>query len=858
MELSTRNISQAVDPKNRPTASQGYVDNTKTAQSSEPFSSVPLHHTESQIRLVELLPGQDGDGIEIGLFAIKLGESGPFEALSYVWGSREADMTVLVNGKHFNISANLAEALGCLRETNDSRVLWVDAICINQADTAEKSRQVTLMGEIYRSAQDVLIFLGAERDDSAMVLQYLNTEDAEQTQEHPPTSGTGTLESHGADQDPSRETVQRRIRTCGFDAGRFFHAVDSFFKRPWWMRMWVLQEFSLAKNDPRWYCGRHETTTANISAKLVQLFNYHNVESIPQYGNTVWSAGTLVEGSEWIAMHQLRTNITSLFRGNKLRRMSGRHLTLWGLLLLSRRRQSTDPRDRVFALREMTGAIARLVFTPDYTRTVGDIFVKLSSYVLLHEECGHVYDLFEIAGSRGAASWALDFARPFNPQGETQFMPYWTPEKASWAENWQNLSIYDGVLSTSGVEIDTLDRIVCLDEISDLEILEKYWWFEGLLHSTRPSKALPDIAQPSVPAYCLVPFSNIAENLEKAGARTMSNQFPMTFTIPGQQLACVTFLRKWFLHLMEIIKPPPCETWESGAREAAKFPPPELWVELLLAGMDGKKAPSFYGGVCFDLANLKAQITGVELSEPGMPDLAASPCPPDFGASCGDENASRYRLEYSHIKKILRGAKSQPRLDWQKKFSCDMASTYSKVASESLAQKAQVTVAQAVAAWESDMNSVCASKNSAFRGLSENCTCAEDRRKGHQSLLEAMLKTVGQFKAMADGRMVQLQQGATGNEQMEGFSRAIRRQLSNLFITRSGFFGVTFQRQSGIKEGDKVVVLDGLPAPMILGEMEGSGQYRMKAAADVMGIKQVDIEKLIEVGVWQRREFRIV
>ncbi|KIM98326.1 hypothetical protein OIDMADRAFT_91381, partial [Oidiodendron maius Zn] len=165
-----------------------------------------------QTRLIELLPGREGDKIRINLFNIDSLSSHPYEALSYVWGPRDADVTVSVNNRDLNVSANLFEALYHLRRIERKRLLWADAVCINQASDIEKSCQVSFMGEIYRNANDVVIFLGKERDDSAMVM----------------------------------DIVQERIQRCGFDSTRFLCAVNAFFKRPWWSRIWVVQEYQLA------------------------------------------------------------------------------------------------------------------------------------------------------------------------------------------------------------------------------------------------------------------------------------------------------------------------------------------------------------------------------------------------------------------------------------------------------------------------------------------------------------------------------------------------------------------------------------------------------------------------------------
>ena len=72
-----------------------------------------------------------------------------FESLSYTWGDPKITEPILVNGHVLNITTNLNAALLALRKTNEERVLWVDAICINQADVQERSEQVLRMRDIY-------------------------------------------------------------------------------------------------------------------------------------------------------------------------------------------------------------------------------------------------------------------------------------------------------------------------------------------------------------------------------------------------------------------------------------------------------------------------------------------------------------------------------------------------------------------------------------------------------------------------------------------------------------------------------------------------------------------------------------
>lgn len=83
-----------------------------------------------------------------------------YEALSYTWGSQPLDRPVRCDSRTLLITANAEAALRRLRKKRRPRYLWVDAICINQASIAERNVQVVSMGDIYRGAKNVLIWLG--------------------------------------------------------------------------------------------------------------------------------------------------------------------------------------------------------------------------------------------------------------------------------------------------------------------------------------------------------------------------------------------------------------------------------------------------------------------------------------------------------------------------------------------------------------------------------------------------------------------------------------------------------------------------------------------------------------------------
>ncbi|KAM7189092.1 Heterokaryon incompatibility protein (HET) domain containing protein [Naviculisporaceae sp. PSN 640] len=96
-----------------------------------------------------------------------------FDALSNVWGDLNDTVPITVNGFLFRITRNLDAALHRLRKQNDTLTLWVDAICINQADLVERSQQVKRMGQIYRQARHVYMWVGEVTADFPALLGLL-------------------------------------------------------------------------------------------------------------------------------------------------------------------------------------------------------------------------------------------------------------------------------------------------------------------------------------------------------------------------------------------------------------------------------------------------------------------------------------------------------------------------------------------------------------------------------------------------------------------------------------------------------------------------------------------------------------
>src|SRR4051812_35646315 len=104
------------------------------------YTSLP----EGNIRLLRLMPHPDDCfPIQCQLFNYPLLDSGgicPYEALSYVWGSKDEPQSISIHNCDLPVVANLYVALLHLRDRFTDRVLWIDAICINQGDLDEKGQ----------------------------------------------------------------------------------------------------------------------------------------------------------------------------------------------------------------------------------------------------------------------------------------------------------------------------------------------------------------------------------------------------------------------------------------------------------------------------------------------------------------------------------------------------------------------------------------------------------------------------------------------------------------------------------------------------------------------------------------------
>ncbi|CAG9948970.1 unnamed protein product, partial [Clonostachys rosea f. rosea IK726] len=172
---------------------------------------------DGSVRLLRLLPLSGGHkGIDCQLFTcplLKSRSTHPYEALSYVWGPEDNQQSIRINNCEVPVRTNLYEALSCLQDPFIERIIWIDAICINQEDIDEKGQQVQCMAKIYARASRVIVWLGKVADQSNEALEAIRA------------AAEGQYVDSATDK-----------------------AIVTLLDRPWFKRIWVLQEVAAARH----------------------------------------------------------------------------------------------------------------------------------------------------------------------------------------------------------------------------------------------------------------------------------------------------------------------------------------------------------------------------------------------------------------------------------------------------------------------------------------------------------------------------------------------------------------------------------------------------------------------------------
>lgn len=233
------------------------------------YSYISVDPGDKSIRFLTLFPGQFSAPIE-GTVEVKVLSDKShvdFEALSYTWGSPDeaVDIFLREGESYFTLSAtkNLAEALPYLRYKDKARLLWIDAICVNQKDIPDRNYHDSRMADIYSKARRVIVWLGPESDDSRTAIDIMGSLISKAHVDGPTLSLKPLCSSLEDEQWADRNT------RLPFDEKQF-QAVDNLLSRASFERLWIWQEIQLASNAIV-MCGKQEVERESFKVALVVL-----------------------------------------------------------------------------------------------------------------------------------------------------------------------------------------------------------------------------------------------------------------------------------------------------------------------------------------------------------------------------------------------------------------------------------------------------------------------------------------------------------------------------------------------------------------------------------------------------------
>ncbi|KAL5325717.1 hypothetical protein ACEPPN_006847 [Leptodophora sp. 'Broadleaf-Isolate-01'] len=329
------------------------------------FTYRPLPKQDANRREIRLITVHEGDGTEIrcSLDTVPLDEAPSYEALSYVWGDPKITQQIIIDGKPFQVTTNLARALRHLRAREKPRRLWVDAICIDQRNAEERSSQILLMRDVFQRASKVVVWLGESTLASRAAFSLIRAVDFGDVEFWKQKENQGPVSfSHDA-LDELQMLLNRRSSLTGLQG-----IISDIASRPWWTRVWVIQEAAVARSTVV-RCGNDEMSWwlfSNVLSAIATL--------APDLSGPLTESLILFKKRLTIHMH-----------------ISSRSLrSLEDLVANTRIMVATDPKDMVYALLGLAGNVgdpsSHPVCSPDYSdaTSVLDVYRDFVAHCISH------------------------------------------------------------------------------------------------------------------------------------------------------------------------------------------------------------------------------------------------------------------------------------------------------------------------------------------------------------------------------------------------------------------------------------------------------------------------------------------
>lgn len=305
------------------------------------------------MRLVTLLPGDFSNDIRCTLTTVSLIDEPFYEALSYVWGNPTNRCDINLQDVSFPVTINLESALRYLRYRDLPRILWIDAICINQEDIPERNSQVKYMGTIYSKSSIVLAWLGEPKTNKCLTSSFtagwmdkLVPEGDAIDEERDNDLVFDTFEMMLKDLEAHWESDNDDVASFSIQNLRTGAGIIRLFENPWWNRMWTVQEALLGK-DTFLISGRRSILQNDLSAIFTSQLAHSKDGCNPRKSGFITTS--------FLKMRFLREY-----------RHGNASSSLEGLLNVFGERRCSDPRDKIYGLLGILATKEVNSIHPDY------------------------------------------------------------------------------------------------------------------------------------------------------------------------------------------------------------------------------------------------------------------------------------------------------------------------------------------------------------------------------------------------------------------------------------------------------------------------------------------------------------
>jgi hypothetical protein len=390
-------VEAEVEPGTSPALS------TSNADFKRPYRYHRLNGVD-EVRLLIISPGSFNNPLhgEITTANLSRIDRPAYDALSYTWadetGDDERSSEILCDDDHsiIRITRNCEAAIRRLRLEKERRWIWIDAICIDQSSTTERTYQVSLMSKIYMAARGVVVYTGEGTPHTDLLFDWLNglkTEDLDILLKWDLDNlAVDTVISFEKYLNIGKErllalfnkTTENKVE---ISQAQLFNYSQEFFARRWFKRVWVLQEVSLPDvRNTTVVCGTKSTTAIRALHALSLIYKDQS--------------GTMIR-------------IFVLLR--KKAKVKKSHLL--DVLIETRDREAGDPRDKIFGFLSIANYLDKVMY-PDlkaeYKLSTMEVYEYYSTFFIQHHGPGFFLSLIKSPSSlESLASWAADWTVPW-------------------------------------------------------------------------------------------------------------------------------------------------------------------------------------------------------------------------------------------------------------------------------------------------------------------------------------------------------------------------------------------------------------------------------------------------------------